>query len=375
MATLRRVRLREVRLPLREPFRISSGEVLNRRILLLELEAEDGLTGWSECVAAEHPNYSPETVDTAWFALSEWILPRVLGRPLSHPREVGPLLEGDLRGHPMAKAALEMGCWELEARRRGVPLAELLGGTRERVEVGISLGIQASAEALVEKASAAVSEGYRKIKIKIKPGADLEYLSAAREALGPGAPLMADANSAYTLADTPHLAQLDDLDLLMIEQPLDRTDLVRHARLQERLRTPVCIDESVDCLDRAEDMVTLGSGRILNIKPGRVGGFGASLAIHDHCRDHGIPVWCGGMLESGVGRAYNVALASLPNFSIAGDLSPSRRYWERDLVLPEWTMDPEGRVTVPRDKPGMGVEVDLDRVEDLTVRSQEVKGP
>jgi O-succinylbenzoate synthase len=236
--------------------------------------------------------------------------------------------------------------------------------------VGISLGIQASPEALVAKARAALDRGYRKVKIKIAPGLDLPYLGAARAALGPAAPLMADANNAYTLADADRLAALDDLDLLMIEQPLAWDDLRRHAELQRRLRTPLCLDESITSPERAEDMIALGSGRIVNIKIGRVGGHAQALAIHDLCAAHGVPVWCGGMLESGVGRAHNVAIASLPNFTLPGDVSPSERYWQRDIVRPEWTMDAEGRIRVPLDRPGIGVEVDMDRVEGLTVRAE-----
>lgn len=364
-----RLVLREIRLPLKEPFRISSGEVSDRRIMLVELADADGVVGWAECVAGERPNYSPETIDTAWHAIREWIAPRVLGRAFGAPAEVRPVLERDLRGHAMAKAAVEMGCWELWARREGVPLARLLGGTRTHVETGISLGIQSSPAVLVEKARAAAAAGYRKIKLKIQPGADLEYVAAVREAL-PAAPLMVDANSAYTLADADHLARLDEFGLIMIEQPLGQEDLVRHARLQERLRTPICLDECITDADRAEDMIALGSGRIVNIKPGRVGGFASAIAIHDVCRSAGVPVWCGGMLESGIGRAHNVALASLPNFTIPGDISPSARYWERDIVVPEWTMDAAGRVAVPLDRPGLGVEVDVGRVDDLTVRRE-----
>jgi O-succinylbenzoate synthase len=209
--------------------------------------------------------------------------------------------------------------------------------------------------------------------VKIQPGADVEYVGAVRAALGPDVHLMADANSAYILADAAHLAQLDQFELIMIEQPLGRDDLVRHATLQRQLATPICLDESITSVDRAEDMIALGSGRIVNIKPGRVGGFTPSKAIHDLCQLHDVPVWCGGMLESGVGRAHNIALASLPNFRLPGDLSPSARYWERDIVLPEWTMDDEGMVRVPLDRPGIGVQVDLDRVDDLTVRREELR--
>ncbi|HXY41699.1 MAG TPA: o-succinylbenzoate synthase [Vicinamibacteria bacterium] len=370
---LLRLTLREIRLALREPFRISSGIVHVRRILLLELQDEGGATAWSECVAEEQPNYSPETIDTAWLVIGAHVAPRVLGRPFGHPAEVHPMLEADFRGHNMAKAAVEMGLWGLAATIAREPLARFVGGTREAIATGISLGIQEAPERLVAKAHAALSEGYRKVKVKIEPGRDLAFLRAVRQALGPDAPLMADANSAYGPADADRLAELDELQLMMIEQPLAWDDLVRHAALQKRLRTPICLDESITSLDRAKDMVTLGAGRIVNLKPGRVGGFAPSLAIHAFCCARGVPLWCGGMLESGIGRAYNVALASLPGFVLPGDVSPSARYWERDVVTPEWTME-EGMVRVPRDRPGIGVEVDVRRVEALTVRRAELRG-
>src|SRR5918999_1393858 len=375
MLRIERITLREIRLPLREPFRISSGVVDQRRIALVELEDADGVTAWSECVAGEHPNYSAETIDTAWHAITEWVAPRVLGRAFDGPREIFPELERDFRGHLMAKAAVEMGAWVLAAERIGSSLANLLGGTRSEIATGISLGIQKSPEALVEKARTALALGYRKVKIKISPGADVAYVSAVRSALGASAPLMADANNAYTLSDADHLAELDPLGLMMIEQPLAFDDLVQHAELQRRLSTPVCLDESITSVDRARDMVTLGSGRVINIKPGRVGGFTPSIAIHDFCEMKGIPVWCGGMLESGIGRACNVALASLRNFTKPGDVSPSARYWERDIVTPEWTMNADGMVRVPLDRPGLGVEVDLGRVDDLTVREAKLMAP
>jgi o-succinylbenzoate synthase len=366
------IALREIHLALREPFRISSGVISARRILLLELRDADGALAWAECVAFDRPIYSAETVDTAWFAIREWVAPAVLGVDFAHPSAVQTALDTDFRGHPMAKAAVEMGCWGLAALRAGVPLSTLLGGTRDRVVTGISLGIQATPDALVTRARDARHAGYQKIKLKIMPGKDVEYVKAVRKALGPETEIMADANSAYTLDQADHLAELDAFHLLMIEQPLGQDDLVRHAALQRRLKTPICLDESITSLDRAEDMLTLGAGKIINIKPGRVGGFAVSKAIHDTCEKAGVPVWCGGMLESGVGRAYNVALASLPNFKLPGDLSPSARYWDRDIVTPEWTMDADGMVKVPREKAGIGVTVDVDRVENLTVRREVV---
>jgi o-succinylbenzoate synthase len=370
MMRVETVTFREIRLPLREPFRISSGTVSERRILLAELHDGDGTTAWSECVAGEQPNYSYETIDTAWLSLRAWFAPRLLGSPLDSPAAADALLQRGVQGHRMARATLEMGVWGLAARRAALPLARLIGGTRDRVETGISLGIQASPEALVQRARQAMREGYRKIKMKISPVADVEYVAAVRAALGPTAPLMVDANNAYTLADADRLLRLDDFDLIMVEQPLDGEDLVAHAQLQKRMRTPVCLDESITSPARAADMIALGSGRIINIKPGRVGGFAASIRIHDLCARHGLPVWCGGMLESGIGRAFNVALASLPNFTIPGDVSPSRRYWERDIVSPPWTMAEPGFIAVPLDQAGIGVRVDVDLIDDLTVRAE-----
>ncbi len=370
--TIKTLTLHEIRLQLREPFTISSGTISMRRILLLELTSMEGATAWAECVAGEMPNYSPETIDTCALAIREWIALRVLGRTFDHPNDVSPELERNFRGHKMAKAAIEMGVWALSALHDGVSLAEQIGGEREEIETGISLGIEPTPAELVERARSAFDEGYRKVKIKIQPGSDIEFLRAARDAVGSDAALMADANNAYTSADFDHLTRFDELNLMMIEQPLAWDDVVQHAELQKRMRTPICLDESITGCDRAADMIALGSGRIVNIKPGRVGGFSESIRIHDLCAKHGIPVWCGGMFESGIGRSYNVALASLPNFTLPGDLSPSARYWEQDIVTPEWTMDGEGRVKVPRSEPGIGVTVDVDRIADLTVRQETI---
>ena len=365
------ITLREIRLELKEPFRISSGEVRERRILLLELRDADGAVAWSECVAGEAPNYSSETIDTAWIAISQWLAPRVLGLRIDHPGSAHALLEHDVRGHNMAKAAVEMGLWGLATTLARQPLARFIGGTRTEIATGISLGIQSSPEVLLARVRAALDEGYRKVKIKIEPGHDASWIRTVRDAVGSGAHLMADANNAYSLDDLGALCALDDLGLMMIEQPLAHDDLVRHAVLQKQLRTPLCLDESITSLERAQDMITLGSGRIINIKAGRVGGFGAALAIHDYCLGQGVPVWCGGMLESGIGRAYNVALATLPNFTLPGDVSPSARYWARDIVSPEWVMH-DGMVKVPLSAPGIGVDVDSARIEALTVRRLEL---
>ena len=372
MINIASIELREIRLRLKEPFRISSGVVHERRILLLRLTDKSGATEWAECVAGETPNYSYETIDTASLAIRQWLAPRVLGVEFTHPKDVFAALDRNIAGHNMAKAAIEMGCWGLFARKTGESLSHVLGGTRTQVPTGISIGIQSNPNALVERAMRARADGYRKIKVKIQPGADIDFVRAVRNALPEDTELMADANNAYALSDAAHLKQLDNFHLLMIEQPLHRDDLVRHAKLQQRLNTPICLDESITDVSRCEDMIELEAGRIVNIKPGRVAGFAVSKRIHDLCQGAQIPVWCGGMLESGVGRAYNVALASLPNFSLPGDLSPSARYWDRDIVKPEWTMD-EGLVTVPRDKPGIGVEVDMPFVEKLTVRTETLR--
>ena len=369
MPSITSLTLREIRLQLREPFRISSGTSWQRRILLVELHDADGVIGWGECVAGETPHYTAETVDTAWLAIRQWIAPAVLGRPFEAPNELHHLLDTGMRGHPMARAAVEMATWDLTARRCGVSLAELLGGVRDEVATGISLGIVEQPDQLAERAADAAAQGYRRIKLKVQPGADVAYVEAARTATGDATPLSVDANAAYTLADRETLRSLDRFGLQMIEQPLAADALTQHAELQRELDTPICLDESIWSLARADEMVALGAGRVINIKPGRVGGFTAAVAIHDLAAEYGIPVWCGGMLESGVGRAHNVALASLPNFTLPGDLSPSARYWERDIVEPPWTMR-DGLVAVPYDRPGMGVEVDRDYIRELTVRAE-----
>src|SRR5215831_11070085 len=374
MLRIGRVTLREIQLALKEPFRISSGVMSTRRILLLELEDESGASAWSECVAFQLPIYTPETVDTAWLAIREWLAPRIVGRELAHPSAVHDILARDIRGHNMAKAALEMGCWGVAAELERVPLAALLGGTRDRVPTGISLGIQSSPDRLVDRAVAAVSAGYRKVKLKIQPGQDVAYVHAVRAAVGADVDLMVDANAAYSIDDASHLAALDAFNLVMLEQPFGADALLQLADLQRRMSTPICLDESIVDVTRAHDMIALGSGRIINIKPGRVGGFSASIAIHDACRDAKVPVWCGGMLESGIGRAYNVALASLPNFSLPGDLSPSARYWARDIVSPQWTMDADGMVPVPAG-PGIGVALDHDFIGAITTRTEVLVAP
>ena len=369
------ITLRDITLPLKTPFRISSGVTTVRRIMLVAVEDADGAVGWAECVADREPQYSAETIETCRLALRAWVAPRVLGKQFARAADIHTALERDFKGHRMAKAAVEMAVWALEAERAGIALAVLLGGTRDMIDVGISLGIQDSPDALVEQARAANGQGYRRIKLKVTPGRDLDYVRAVREALGNDLTLSVDANAAYGLEDAEHLAGFDEFGLVMIEQPLETEDLRRHAELQRRLRTPLCLDESITSANRAEDAMALGSARIINIKPGRAGGFTSAKAIHDICAAHDIPVWCGGMLEAGIGRAHNVALASLPHFTLPGDLSPSARYWEQDIVTPEWTMTADGRIRVPRDRPGLGVAVNMDRIDDLTVRTESLRAP
>ena len=383
---IERIELREIRMKLRHPFEISSGVTEDRRILLLKLHA-DGAVGWGECVASEAPTYAYETTDTAWHVLTEFILPRVVGGDLSVDDPEGVLAPvAWVRGHRMARAAVEMAAWDLSARVSGTSLSARLGGTRARVPVGVSVGLQASDDALLERVAEYVDDGYARVKLKIKPGRDVEMLSAVRDRF-PELPILADANSAYVLgsgggaqgsgaqadlSDAGRLRALDDLDLMMIEQPLAYDDFLHHARLQRMLRTPVCLDESITSEGDLELALELGSCRIVNIKPGRVGGLGVSRRIHDTMRARGLDVWCGGMLESGVGRAHNLALASLPGFTLPGDISASRRYWDRDIVWPEFEVDADGHMQVPQGT-GMGVEVDEERVAALTVREVEFR--
>lgn len=349
------VQLRVVQLRLHEPFRISSGQSFHRRILLVRIAGE-GTEGWGECVAEDTPHYAYETVETALHVLDRWLVPAVLGTRFASAAELAGHLERAIRGHSMAKAALEMAAWDMEARQRGVSLATLLGGVRDAVPSGVSIGIQDDVGQLLDRIERFAAEGYRRIKIKVAPGWDVDVVEAVRKRF-PEIPLMVDANCAYTLDDAERLTALDPFSLLMVEQPLGADDLLDHAALQARLATPLCLDESITSPARCAEALHLRSGRIVNIKPGRVGGHTASIRIHDLCADAGVPVWCGGMLESGIGRAHNVALASLPNFRLPGDTSASRRYWARDVVEPEFVLRPDGTVPVPQAH-GIGVQVD-----------------
>ena len=375
-----KISLREILLPLVEPFVTANGVVENRRVVLLELMDADGAAVWSECVAEATPSYSPETVDGAWLALSEWVIPTILGQTFSHPHDAHMRLANRVRGNNMARAAVEMGLWGLAAEKHGRSLASLLADAsrsedapRKSVETGIVLGMQSSSEALRERVGLALSQGYRRIKLKVSPETDVRDIQAVSDLLKNRAALSVDANCTFSMDDPRHVAlleQLDSLHLSMIEQPLGCDDLVRHAELQRRIATPICLDESIASDSDAEAMIALKSARIVNLKPARVGGFTESIAIHDRCAGAGIPVWCGGMLESGIGRAYNVALASLPDFTLPGDLSPSERYWRRDIVTSPWVMSSRGEVEVPLERKGIGVEADAAYIEELTLREK-----
>jgi O-succinylbenzoate synthase len=359
---LERIEVRHIELPLKHPFETSFGRTMSKEFLLVSVSA-DGLTGVAECVADSDPYYLPETNGTVFHVLREFLVPLAFSLDVTDPREVLPALSR-VRGHEMAKACVEMAIWELVARREGVPLHRLLGGRRERIESGVSIGLQKDEAALLERVETEVAAGYRRIKIKIKPGHD-RRLAAAVRARFPKIRLMVDANSAYTLADAPVLRELDGFDLMMVEQPLAWDDIVDHAMLQKELRTPVCLDESIRSVENARHALDLGACRIINIKVGRVGGFRGMLDIHELCRGRGVPVWCGGMLESGIGRLANVHLQTLPGFTLPGDTSASARYFEEDLVDPPVVVAPDGTIAVP-DAPGIGHEIVWSRVDKAT---------
>jgi O-succinylbenzoate synthase len=361
---IERLELRLLKLPLVHFFETSFGRAYDKTFILVTLEGGH-VRGFGECVADVDPYYSAETNDTAWHIITEFIAPRVVGVEFDHPREVFPALKA-IRGHNMAKAGVEMAAWDLFARQRGEPLSRVLGGTRDRIASGVSIGIQDSLDQLVAKVERELAAGYRRIKIKIKPGWDVDAVRTIRERFG-SIPLMVDANAAYTLADADHLAKLDAFDLMMIEQPLDYEDIADHAALQKRLKTPICLDESIKSVRLAEMAIAAGACRIINIKPGRVGGFRESMRLHDLCAAHKIPVWHGGMLESGIGRAANIHLSTLPNFSLPGDVAASKRYFNPDLIDPPIEVASDGTIAVPQG-PGLGVSIVDERLERATLR-------
>lgn len=376
-------------MPLVRFFETSFGRTTERRIVLVRVDSE-GLTGWGEVTAGEEPFYNYETPETAWHILRDFLIPRTLGSELavpSHhaasaqvppsdstrasdvaaPSEVAARFK-PIRGHNMAKAALENALWDIEAQRQGLPLAKLIGGTLEEIPCGVSIGIQNSVEELLDTIERELGAGYQRIKIKIKPGWDANVLERVRERF-PRIVLSVDANSAYTRADAGHLKSFDRFYLLMIEQPLGWNDILDHAWLQRQLQTPICLDESIHDADDARKAIEAGACKIVNVKLGRVGGYTSAREVHDVCRPHRIPVWCGGMLESGIGRAHNIAMSALPGFTLPGDVSASRRYWTEDIIDPEVAVTSSGTIRVPQ-APGLGYMPKLDRIERLTVRKE-----
>jgi O-succinylbenzoate synthase len=348
------------------PFETSMERTDSRRILLLEVNAA-GAIGWGECTAGEAPFYGPETVETAWHILRDHLWRLLRDREFSAPSDLWGLMT-HVRGHNMAKAALESAVWDAEARRRETPLWQLLGGVRSEIASGVSIGIKATLEDLVSVVRTELASGYQRIKIKIKPGWDLEPVARLRREF-PDIKLMVDANSAYRLADLPLLKKLDAFHPMMLEQPLGWDDLYGHIELQKNLQTPICLDECIHTEEQAAAAIRLGACRIINIKLGRVGGFTPALRIHNLCRESGVPVWCGGMLESGIGRAHNIALSTLPGFTLPGDVTASKRYWAEDLIEPEVTVTPRGTIHVPS-RPGIGFTPRMERIEQLTVRRE-----
>ncbi|MDQ1589493.1 MAG: o-succinylbenzoate synthase [Pyrinomonadaceae bacterium] len=361
------IELREIRLPLIHFFETSFGRTTERRILLVRVRDEDGTEGWGECTAGEGPFYSEEWTESAWSVIKNWLAPMTVGREVERASGVSSLMRS-VRGNRMAKAAIETACWDIEARRAGVPLWKLLGGVREEIACGVSIGIQDTPEALLDKISREVAAGYQRIKIKIKPGWDAGIVERVR-AQFPDIGLMVDANSAYTLDDAPLFREMDVHNLMMVEQPLAYDDMVDHARLQERIATPVCLDESIRSSADARKAIEMGACRIVNVKLGRVGGHGEAQEVERVCRERNVPVWCGGMLESGIGRAHNIALATLAGFTLPGDVSASARYWEEEIIEPPVTVSSRGTINAPA-APGIGFEIKRQRIDALTVRKE-----
>lgn len=365
---LEKVILRKLKMRLKAPFSTSFGTIHDRDFFIVEVVDENGKSGWGESVAFSSPWYSEETVQTNEHIMKDFLIPLLKQGPIEHPDELVARFSM-IRRNNMAKAAIEGAIWDLYTKQHGMPLAEALGGTKSTIDVGISLGIQKDINTLIGQIQEAINTGYKRIKIKIKPGWDVDVVKKVREAF-PDIPLMADANSAYTLKDIDHLKKLDQFNLLMIEQPLAHDDILQHAQLQRELTTPICLDESIHSFDDAKNAVDLGSCKIINIKIGRVGGLTESKRIHDYCQSRDIAVWCGGMLEAGVGRAHNIAITTLPQFILPGDTSASSRYWEKDIISPEVTTK-NGVIQVPR-TPGIGYEMDMEALDHFTERKETI---
>jgi o-succinylbenzoate synthase len=367
-----RVEVLEVAMPLREPFVTSFGPTTERHVVLVRLTDADGRVGWGEAAPLDHPFYLPDTVSGAFAVIVEYAVPACLRAEPTHPRDAAAAM-GGIRGNTFARAGVEQAFWVLEAVRTARSLGRLFGAERDRIAVGESLGIKDTVDALLEEVALRLEEGYRRIKLKVAPGWDVDVVAAVRDAVGPGVMLQVDANAAYTMDDAEHLARLDAFDLACIEQPLEYDDLLGHAELQQRLATPICLDESLRSTRDVRTALRIGACRNVNLKPGRVGGITESLAIHELCRDQGVPLWCGGMLESGVGRAANIALAGLPGFDQPADMSPAAILYEEDLVDPTYRVDADGCVEVPTVQ-GLGFPVAEDRIQARTLRRVELDG-
>src|SRR5580700_2542032 len=363
------ITLREIHMPLVHFFETSFGRTYSRRILLVTVHSE-GADGWGEAVVGEDPYYSSEWIESAWPTLTQYLIPALLGQRIESAREC-PALFAKVRAHRMAKAGLENALWDAEARQKQMPLWKLLGGSRREILCGVSIGIQDSIEQLLEKIQTELAAGYRRIKVKVKPGWDLNVLERIRSRWA-DITLSCDANSAYTLDQVEHLRDFDQFNLLMIEQPLWNDDIYYHSRLQKQLRTSICLDESIVNARDAANALDLGACRIINIKVGRVGGFTEARSVHEACASRNIPVWCGGMLESGIGRAHNIALSTLHNFRLPGDVSASTRYWKEDVIEPEVEVTPQGTIRI-QDVPGTGYRVREDLIEKLTVRKETIR--
>ncbi|PAV29841.1 o-succinylbenzoate synthase [Virgibacillus profundi] len=360
---IKQIKLRKLQMRLKDPFTTSFGTMQDKEFYITEAIDGEGNSGFGESVAFISPWYSEETVKTNLHIMEDFLIKILKENEISHPDQISELFQ-PIKGHNMAKSALEGAIWDLYAKRQNITLAEALGGEKKEIDVGISIGIQPSIEDLLQTIKGFVQEGYKRMKIKIKPGWDVDVLREVR-ANYPDLPIMADANSAYTLDDIEHLQKLDDLNLTMIEQPLGHDDIVDHAKLQAVMKTPICLDESIHSLEDTRKAIQLGSCKIINIKIGRVGGLTEAKKIHDYCKDHDIAVWCGGMLEAGVGRAHNIALTTLDQFILPGDTAGSSRYWVKDIIKPEVVVH-KGVITVP-DKPGIGYDIDESALEEFTV--------
>ncbi|WP_153731010.1 o-succinylbenzoate synthase [Sporosarcina obsidiansis] len=363
---IKTVILRYMKMRLLHPFQTSVGTEIDKDFILVEVKSEKGISGYGESVASIVPLFHEETVQTNWHMLQDYLIPALFKASIQHPDDVSKAFT-HFRGNYNAKAAIEGAVWDLYAKEQNLPLATALGGTKKQIEVGVSIGIQESEAKLLQKIEGFLDAGFKRIKVKVMPGWDLDILRAVRRQF-PDIQLMADANCAYSLKDIDHLRHFDEFGLTMIEQPLDHGDIIDHAQLQAQIETPICLDESIHSAEDARKAIELGSCKIINLKIGRVGGLTESKKIHDLCQQYQIPIWCGGMLEAGVGRAHNIAITSLPNFSLPGDTAPSAHYWDEDIILPEVTMH-DGLIEVPT-TPGIGFDLNWDKVEECMVHSR-----